>query len=395
MTDSFHLKANDELINDYSLPRKFVPGTDLISKAVLTNDEVINILCKSVNNSPQDHYMAAPSEFFKSACDVLYLPKMTLSEYSPIIVEVQKVVNEKYMSRATRYSTLVYEKYNKYPIVLIIGVSAVTTPVASKLTTAIDYPYCLEVPCLFWAKRCLIMSSITLSKIDRAEQLASLAAIGIFLCSQKVSIAHLDYASDNSTMQLLYKVARIYVEQLAGEEAEKAEAINAICDNTANQIEKIKRHMQQGDETAIEKAMLYLDDTVDYLKRQKRKYTAGRETTPIPDTPPIKYLKSTQSNRTAYNNFSELNDYIKRFRSEKTGRISWVECFKQGHEEKKAVIMEYKTTESLRGYYNKHIKSFTNSTIPSTSINTMPSISTISTMPSAPTNTNTCETLQK
>ncbi|KAI9486354.1 MAG: hypothetical protein EXX96DRAFT_40301 [Benjaminiella poitrasii] len=186
MTDSFHLEANDELINDYSLPRKFVPGTDLISKAVLTNDKVINILCKSVNNSPQDHYMAAPSEFLdKSACDVLYLPKMALSEYSPIIVEVQKVVNEKYMSRATRYSTLVYEKYNKYPVVLIIGVSAVTTPVTSKLTTAIDYPYCLEVPCLFWAKRCLIMSSITLSKIDRAEQLDSLAAIGIFYVHKK------------------------------------------------------------------------------------------------------------------------------------------------------------------------------------------------------------------
>ncbi|KAI9486351.1 MAG: hypothetical protein EXX96DRAFT_475822, partial [Benjaminiella poitrasii] len=91
----------------------------------------------------------------------------------------------------------------------------------------------------------------------------------------------------------------------------------------------------------------------------------------------------------------KLNDYIKRFRSEKTGRISWVECFKQGHEEKKAVIMDYKTSESLRGYYNKHVKSFTNSTIPSTSVNTMLSVSTISTMPSAPTNINTCETLQK
>ncbi|KAI7857960.1 hypothetical protein BDC45DRAFT_499755 [Circinella umbellata] len=64
--------------------------------------------------------MVAPSEFLdKSACDVLYLPKMSLSEYSPIIVEVQKVVNEKYMSRATRYSTLVYEKYNKYPVIII------------------------------------------------------------------------------------------------------------------------------------------------------------------------------------------------------------------------------------------------------------------------------------
>ncbi|KAI7891267.1 uncharacterized protein EV154DRAFT_402610, partial [Mucor mucedo] len=158
------------------------------------------------------------------------------SDYPPIIVEVQKGVNKKYMSCAVRNSTLVYEKYNKYPVVLLIGVSTVTTSVTSKLTPAIDYPHCLEVTCLFWAKRCLIMSSITLSKIDQAEQLDSLAAISIFLCSQKVSIAYLDYGSDNYTMQLLYKVARIYAEQLAGEESEKAETIDSNCDNTANQI---------------------------------------------------------------------------------------------------------------------------------------------------------------
>ncbi len=60
--------------------------------------------------------MAALSEFLnKSACDVLYLPKVALGEYPPIIVEIQKVVSEKYMARAARYSTLVYEKYSKCP----------------------------------------------------------------------------------------------------------------------------------------------------------------------------------------------------------------------------------------------------------------------------------------
>lgn len=87
--------------------------------AVLTGDRIINIICKSLNNSPQYYYMTAPSEFLnKSACDVLYLPKVALSEYPPIIIEVQKKVNEKYMSRATRYSILVYEKYSKYPLLL-------------------------------------------------------------------------------------------------------------------------------------------------------------------------------------------------------------------------------------------------------------------------------------
>ncbi|RCH88515.1 hypothetical protein CU097_002122 [Rhizopus azygosporus] len=204
---TIHREASNDPFNGRLLvARRVVPGSDLISKAILTDDRIINIICKSLNNSPQDHYMAAPSEFLnKSACDVLYLPKVALSEYPPIIVEVQKNVNE---------------KYSKYPIILIIGVST--------------------------AKRCLLMSSITLSKNGSTEQLDPLAAISMFLCSQKLSITHLDCGSDDSTMKLLYKVAMTYVQQLVGEETEKAEVIQLICDNTENQIEKIKRCIQQG-----------------------------------------------------------------------------------------------------------------------------------------------------
>ncbi|EIE81080.1 hypothetical protein RO3G_05785 [Rhizopus delemar RA 99-880] len=275
---------------DYLLPEEFVPVSDLISKAVLTDDNIITIICKNINNSPQNHYMAASSEFLnKSACDVLYLLKVALSEYPPIIVEIQKDVNETYMACAARYSALVYEKYSKHPIIIIIGVSTITSSVAIRLAPATTHPYSLEVPCLFWAKRCLLMSSITLSKIELTERLESLAVVSVFLCSQKLSIKYLDSGSDDPTMKLLYKVAITNVQQLVGGKTEEAEAIQSICDNTENQIKKIKRCMQQEDRIAIEKAMLYLDDTSDYLRRQKRKYTMGRQATLIPDTSSIKY----------------------------------------------------------------------------------------------------------
>ena len=64
----------------------------------------------------------------------------------------------------------------------------------------------------------------------------------------------------------------INVQQLVGNKTEEAEAIQSICDNTENQIEKIKRCMQQENRTTVEKAMLYLNNTSDYLRRQKRKY---------------------------------------------------------------------------------------------------------------------------
>lgn len=82
------------------------------------------------------------------------------------------------------------------------------------------------------------MSSITLSKIESTEQLDPLAAIGTFLCLQKLSITHLDCGSDDSTMKLLYKAAMTYVQRLVGEETEKAEVIQLICDNTENHNRK-------------------------------------------------------------------------------------------------------------------------------------------------------------
>lgn len=116
------------------------------------------------------------------------------------------------------------------------------------------------------------MSSITLSKIEPTERLKPLAVVGMFLCSQKLLTKYFVSGSNDSTMKFLYKVAMINVQQLVGNKTEEAEAIQSICDNKENQIEKIKRCMQQENRTTVEKAMLYLNNTSDYLRRQKRKY---------------------------------------------------------------------------------------------------------------------------
>ncbi|KAI9475686.1 MAG: hypothetical protein EXX96DRAFT_574217 [Benjaminiella poitrasii] len=59
--------------------------------------------------------------------------------------------------------------------VLIVGVSSVTTSINNILAPATSHPFSKEIPSLFWAKRCLLISS--------TQQLDLLAAIGLFLCS--------------------------------------------------------------------------------------------------------------------------------------------------------------------------------------------------------------------
>jgi hypothetical protein len=86
LTHNNNLEESEHNVTDFLLPKELVSGSDIISKAVLTNTRIINIISKSLVTTPEDQYTAAPNEFLnKCACDVLYLPKAIASEYPPII----------------------------------------------------------------------------------------------------------------------------------------------------------------------------------------------------------------------------------------------------------------------------------------------------------------------
>ncbi|KAG0749666.1 hypothetical protein G6F16_004842 [Rhizopus arrhizus] len=367
LTDYTHLETSNNSfeeesehnVTDYLLPKEHVPGSDLISKVVLTDTRIINIISKSLVNASEDQYTAAQNEFLnKCACDVLYLPKAIDSEYPPIIIEVQKDVNENYMCRAVKYSILVYEKYEKHPVVLIVGVSSVTASINNILAPATSHPFSKEIPSLFWAKRCLLVSSTTLSTIQSTGQLDPLAAIGLFLCSQKPSITQLVSGGQDTTMKLLYKIAVNNVQQLLGEEEEITKGIKAICDNTCVQLEKIKSCIQNGNTESLDKVLLYIEDASVYLNRQKRKFTTGRDVTPIPETPGLKYLENKNIRPKKHNeaHYNELKEYVEQFRNERSGRMSWKKCFLKGYKDNIDAIKQYTTSESLRSQYNKHFK---------------------------------------
>ncbi|CAO3694616.1 unnamed protein product [Rhizopus microsporus] len=138
----------------------------------------------------------------------------------------------------------------------------------SMKSPATSHPFSKEIPSLFWAKRCLLISPTTLSAIQPVEQLDPLATIGLFLCSQKLSITHLVGGGQDITMKLLYKIAVKSVQQLLGEEEETAKGIKAICDNIYVQLEKIKGCIQNGDTESLDKAHLYVENTSIYLNSQ-------------------------------------------------------------------------------------------------------------------------------
>ncbi|GAA5808633.1 hypothetical protein MFLAVUS_002025 [Mucor flavus] len=360
MTDYFNIENDD---TDRILPYNYRPGTDLISKMILTDNQVINTLMKTlVPEAAEDHYVAVPTEFInKNKCDVLYAPHNPLSTFPPVFIEVQNQVDEKFLVRAVHYSTLIYERYNKHPILLIIGVASVTVSFMSKTAADSDFSFAKQIPGIGWAKRCLVMASSTLeiNQHNTEEELNPLQALGYFICSQAVSISLLDYGKNDKTVKLLYSIAHANLEQLSGEEDEKLQAINNICNSSQMQLQKIKRCFEKGDEASKEKALSYVDDTLEFLRRQKRKYCETIETTPIEETPPLVYLnKKRQPIPVDLNDEqkAELYQFVQRFKSIESGRTNWKKCFQQGHLDSIQAIKHFKTSESLRCHYNRFFK---------------------------------------
>ncbi|EIE83976.1 hypothetical protein RO3G_08681 [Rhizopus delemar RA 99-880] len=191
----------------------------------------------SLVEAAENTYTAAPTELInKSKCDVLYVPNAN-SAFPPIIIEVQKAVDEKFIIRAIQYCTLVYQKYSKQPIIIIFGILSITMPILSLTTAFIRFPFAKELARLVWAQCCMLISSFSLDVIDKKiNQLHPLAAIGVFMCSQATSINMLELGKEDKLMQLLYRIALKSVEQVARVEDEKVQRIVSICNNTSYQL---------------------------------------------------------------------------------------------------------------------------------------------------------------
>ncbi|KAL4211507.1 hypothetical protein AB4K20DRAFT_1976633 [Rhizopus microsporus] len=168
-------------MSEYNTDRVFPyyhwPGTDLISKLVLTDKQVINMLSKAlVPEMAEDSYE-------KKKCDVLYTP------CDPLIDDI-------FLTHDIQYCTFTYERHNRLPIIVIFGITSAKVFLLSKFVDS-DLPFARQISSIGWAE-----------------------PVGYFLCSQSLSISTLDYGKNDFFVRLLYSIAHDSIEQLVGEEAE-------------------------------------------------------------------------------------------------------------------------------------------------------------------------------
>ena len=101
-------------------------GKDQFSKTLLRNDEIKNIIIKSLlgSNITGSIYHHAPIEHKDDRrIDILYYPTKASDQHPPIIVEIQHKITREFINRLMRYALNVIDDTNTLEIVLVININ--------------------------------------------------------------------------------------------------------------------------------------------------------------------------------------------------------------------------------------------------------------------------------
>ncbi|KAG0937917.1 hypothetical protein G6F29_008452 [Rhizopus arrhizus] len=350
--DHAGLSTNTEDLRDFvRLPLNYLPGQDILSKRILNNQRVINLITTSLLQLKIDTYSNAATEWRnRTHCDVLYLPEILLrNSFPPILIEVQQNVNELFMRRLMMYSLNVVSTHvhSPLPIVLIFCINKVTPQaLLAKFTPLPDMPWMKYFPCDLWAKNCYLVSNQPLIESDAA--LDSLHALSLFLAEQQPALFRHSQPEDK-TIRLLYKIAKNVAIEDNLYEANFTTQVDTICSTNHNILTKIKKAMEHLPNS--QRACRIVNRGLTYNLKVKRRLILLESTSDssidYPDNLPMASVSASPSTN------EKEKAFIKRFRKNHIGRINWTHCLEQGHNE--GLFRRYSTGDSLRTNFGEYV----------------------------------------
>jgi hypothetical protein len=96
------------------------------------------------SNIPNNLYHSGSTEWTDDTrSDALYIPKTEVTDdLPPILIEVQNRVDQPFMTRLIHYCTLVYERYEILPVVLVFVVKKFShTAFEKRFVPKVKAPY--------------------------------------------------------------------------------------------------------------------------------------------------------------------------------------------------------------------------------------------------------------
>ncbi|CEG81839.1 hypothetical protein RMATCC62417_15990 [Rhizopus microsporus] len=298
-----------------------------------------------------DTYTNAATEWRNGTrCDVLYLPEIALrNSLPPILIEVQRNVNEVFMRRLMMYSLNVVTTHARspLPIVLIFCIDKVTPQaLQAKFTSLPDMPWMKSFPCDLWAKNCYLVSNQPFIESDAT--LNPLHALSLFLAEQQPALFQ-HSQSEDKTINLLYKIAKDVAAEDNLYESSFTTQVDTICSTNHSILTKAKKALEHLPDSR--RACRILDRGLTYNLKVKRKLVLmesdSGSSLDYPDNLPVSSVCDSPSTR------EKEEAFIKRFKKNHVGRINWTHCLEQGHSE--GLFKRYSTGDSLRTNFGKRI----------------------------------------
>ncbi|KAI7894945.1 uncharacterized protein EV154DRAFT_387963, partial [Mucor mucedo] len=234
----FAMLSDSELWS-FTLSKKYSPGTDLMSKWILDDNHVINIIVtKVIGEAAKDKYITRPTEWPNhTKSDVLYCPikRNEFKDFPPILIEVQHTANMNFYQRLIKYALSVRDQYSVLPIVIAICVYHTSNELLELSSVSDSIPFMKKLPSYGWAKSCLLINKDSILNFEDETPLEPVVALAHFFVEQKTSLLHIK-RNDDATVQLLYSIAKRVFEGELATDKDKDDALEEVCAESYNQL---------------------------------------------------------------------------------------------------------------------------------------------------------------
>ncbi|KAG1458283.1 hypothetical protein G6F56_006433 [Rhizopus delemar] len=147
---------NDQEFYSFVVPTEYHPGIDLISKVILTDVQVFKVITATIAKASKRSYVIEPLEItHKQFGAVLYIPH----SLPLIVINTITTFEETKFNQIIQQSTNIFERYNTLPICVIIVAQQLDEKIIEQSSQHQELSFLREIPCAFWAKQCILVSS--------------------------------------------------------------------------------------------------------------------------------------------------------------------------------------------------------------------------------------------
>ncbi|KAI8635815.1 hypothetical protein BD408DRAFT_323960, partial [Parasitella parasitica] len=226
---------------------KYLPGTDLMSKLLLIDQDVMNIVVSAViGPKAKDQYVAIPTEWIDfTRSDVAYEPVNRSNDLPRILIEIQNKADMNFYQRLIDYSRSVTRQHkgSTLPIVVAIVINSTTREVLETEIPGSNIPFAKQLSSIGWARSCLLLNADTIAPYLNETPLNRFLALVHCLIEQEASLTSFTLCND-PTLICLYSKMKSILGSLIHDEECSINVLKRVCNQSKSECNKAKAALE-------------------------------------------------------------------------------------------------------------------------------------------------------